>query len=148
MCFWFGLLVMPGHQLHTFMDRVFFGRSFWKLHDLIDAAFWVVGRWHRKYNHDYVSAILIAKRAYPGDDIACEAGLLHILLDDYCTYNPQMKKLLEKKAKEYYKKSRRSKKKNKYDREIKLSHELVVFFSYLKRMIKTNRDYYKFHRIM
>ncbi len=80
---WFAFwLIMPGHQVHTFMDRVFFGKSYWKLHDFIDSAYFVCGRWHRKYYHDFLSAITIGKNLYPNDSQASDAAVLHILLDD------------------------------------------------------------------
>ncbi len=103
--FW---LIIPGHQVHAFMDRVFFGKSYWKLHDLIDMYYLVYRCWHRRFFHDGPSTILIAKNEYPYDPIAVEAACLHVLLDEMCSQNPELKKWLKKTAKDYYKKMKHS----------------------------------------
>ena len=138
---------MPSHTVHTFMDRVFFGKSYWRLHDFIDSAYFVVGRWHRKYYHDFYSAITIGKNLYPNDSQASDAAVLHILLDDVCSYYPDLKKLLEKKAKEYYRNIRRTKRENRYKKKIKVPYELEVLVCDLKKSLEARRWHDRFYGI-
>ena len=138
---------MPSHQIHTFMDRVFFGKSYWRLHDLIDLPYLVYGRWHRQFFHDGFSTILIAKNEYPYDPIAVEAACLHVLLDETCSQNPELKKWLKKEAKEYYKKMKHSKSKNKYNKKTKLSPELKALSHDLKEILEARKWHNRFYGV-
>jgi hypothetical protein len=89
---------VPGHKVHTFVDRVFFGKAYFKLHRKMDEPVYWLGKKHRILNHDAATAVCIARCYYPGDKNAEEAAYTHILLDDFCTANPAWKKLLEQLA--------------------------------------------------
>jgi len=136
---------MPGRQTHTYLDRIMFGKSYWKLHKVIDFPVFLYGRKHREHFHDYVSLICIAKMNYPDDPVACDAACLHSLIDNFCTARPDWKKFLAEKAKNYYKKMRQSKKENKFNRKIKLSHELEKLVRDLKKQIEAKRLYDQFY---
>lgn len=137
-------LFVPGHQVHTYMDRVVFGKSYWKLHDLIDLPYFFYGRWHRKHFHDIGSVIIIARNAYPDDREACDAGYLHILLDDFCSNNPEWNKYLKKEAKQYYKRMRRSKKENKFKKKIRLSPKFEQLVFDFKKQIDAKKWWDRF----
>ena len=104
---------MPGHQVHRFGDRMMFGRSFWRLHVALDKPYLVFGRRHRMFFHDPGSAVLIARKIYPGDTQAEASALLHLEFDNMCTADPNLKKRLEVLAKKYYKNRRQSQKSKK-----------------------------------
>jgi len=87
---------LPGWDLHRYADRVNFGRSYPKIHQKMDWPYKILGKDHRKYFHDPLSAAAIAKRYYPEDPNAVRAAYLHILLDQLCTENPEFKKSLKK----------------------------------------------------
>lgn len=61
----------------------------------MDAPVVVLGRKHRVFFHDPVSAQAIAEQSYPGDPNAVSAGYMHILADDLCTSDPGLKRTLE-----------------------------------------------------
>jgi hypothetical protein len=126
------------------MDRACFGKSYWKLHQVIDFPFFFYGRKHREHFHDYVSVILIAKRWYPGDLVAFEAACLHVLLDNVCTYNPEMKAYLKDRAKRYYQNIKKLSEQDKYKKPIKLSPKLKKLVKDLKNQIKARRWYDRF----
>jgi len=111
---------------------------------MIDSAFFTHGRWHRRYYHDPFSAEVIARTIYPNNTMAVEAAFIHILLDDWCSYNPDIKKMLEKQAKEYYRKMRLAKKQDKFSKEIKISGQLTMLVYDLKRILQARRLYNQF----
>ena len=129
------------------MDRIFFDKSYWKLHSFIDSAYWMVGRWHRRYHHDDVSVIILAKNCYPDDPVAMEAGLLHLILDEFCSANPQIKDFLSEAAKKYYEEMRKSKKKDKFNEEIKLSPKLKALVRDLKKALHVRKLHNQFYGI-
>jgi hypothetical protein len=102
---------LPGHVVHFYADRVFFNKTYYKIHRNIDfPVHWLHWR-HRKLYHDLVSAIFFAKNCYPGDDNAVMSAWLHIELDDLCSRNPAWKAQLEYfayRARDRRKKSRKS----------------------------------------
>lgn len=85
---------MPGWRVHVYLDRMFFGKSYWKIHRKMDSAVVVLGRKHRILYHDAAAAAAIAQDCYPGDADAIEAAYLHILTDELCTADPGYKKSL------------------------------------------------------
>jgi hypothetical protein len=129
------------------MDRVFFQKSYWRIHKMIDSAYFVVGRWHRKYYHNNVNALSIANNMYPGDPVALEAAVLHLWLDIWCSSNPHIKKMLEDAAKKYYKEMKRSKKKDKFNKKIKLTLELEKLVHDLKKALEARRWHDRFYGI-
>lgn len=89
---------MPGWQVHDFMDRSLFGRSYGKVHRKMDEPCFYLGRKHRVLFHDYTSVRIIAQGCYPNDDNAVWAAWNHITVDEVCTADPAYKKFLEELA--------------------------------------------------
>lgn len=104
---------MPGHRVHLYLDRLLFGRSYYKVHRKMDYAWYYLRRNHRCFGHDRVSAIAIAAESYPGDYNALQAALFHIELDKLCTALPKFKKALEIESKHDATKRRRKKRSKK-----------------------------------
>ena len=90
---------LASNQVHRFMDRIIFNKSYWKLHSTIDKPVLFLGRSHRKYFHDGLTTVAIAQRLYPNDEDAEWAAWLHIYLDDVCSNDPEFHKFLKKLAK-------------------------------------------------
>lgn len=86
---------MPGIRVHTFIDELFLGKSYPKIHREMDRPFKRLGRRHRSMYHDLASAIAIAQRLHPGDPNAVRAALYHIYFDDMCSKNPEFRETLE-----------------------------------------------------
>jgi hypothetical protein len=86
---------MPGWRVHRYVDIECFGKSYWKIHRKMDEPVVYLGRSHRVLFHDPWAAVAIARQCYPGDPRAVEAANLHILTDEFCTRDPNYKKLLE-----------------------------------------------------
>ena len=86
---------MPSRKVHVYIDKWFFGKSYWKIHKEMDKPHKRLGRRHRALFHDPASAIDIAKRFYPNDPKAVRAALLHITFDDICSRDPEFRKTLE-----------------------------------------------------
>ncbi len=122
--------------MHTFADHMYFGKSYWKLHKLIDKPVLVFKRNHCVFFHDPYSACSIAKRYYPGDPQAQEAALLHIMLDNMCSEDPKFKKNLESLAKKFYRKWRRSRKTKK---NVVLFPEADQLKRFLKKVLEARK---------
>ena len=86
---------MPSHKVHAYIDRLFFGKAYWKVHHRIDSAYPYLGGKHRIFWHDPVSAYAIAADAYPGDANAQAAAFLHIEVDNQCSADPTFRAWLE-----------------------------------------------------
>jgi len=86
---------LPGWRVHVFVDKVFLGKSYRKIHEKMDAPVVFLGRGHRKLFHDPITASIIANKYYPNDPKAVASANLHIALDKLCTANPAYKKYLE-----------------------------------------------------
>jgi hypothetical protein len=86
---------MPSNKVHRYMDRVLFGKSYWKIHDAIDKPWLFLGPRHRVLFHDSVSVLAIAEYYYPGDKNAEAAALYHVKLDFMCSSDPALKAQLE-----------------------------------------------------
>jgi hypothetical protein len=82
--------------VHCYADRVWFEKSYYKIHRKIDEPVAYLGRAHRVLFHDLPSACAIARTCYPNDPKAEESACLHIYLDEVCSKDPEYKKLLEK----------------------------------------------------
>jgi hypothetical protein len=81
---------------------------------MVDVAYWVCGRYHRKYYHNLVSAFAIAQNCYPNDENAKDAAFFHIELDNLCSSYPLFRQRLEFWAdKESEKRKHRRKRKKK-----------------------------------
>ncbi len=81
------------------------------------------------------------------DPVAVESACLHVLLDEMCSQNPELKKFLEKTAKNYYKKMKHSKSKNKYNKKIKLSSELKALSHDLKEILEARKWHDRFYGV-
>ena len=92
------LSVLPSLRVHNYVNRLLFGKTYYKINKDMDSAFVFFGRRHRILFHDSVWANMIASAHYPGDNKALLAAEYHIRLDEYCSRNPQFKKNLEKLA--------------------------------------------------
>jgi hypothetical protein len=86
--------MMPGWRVHKYVDVVFFGKSYSKIHRKMDEPVLFLGKRHRVLFHDAPAAALIAKQSYPDDPHAIEAAYLHILTDQLCTADLAYKKFL------------------------------------------------------
>jgi hypothetical protein len=104
---------VPGWRVHVYLDRMYFGKSYSKIHRKMDEPFLFLGRKHRVLFHDPFSAFVIAKTYYPDDPNALAAANLHILMDETCTRDPGLKLMLEGFAMLDRKKKRRKRKRRK-----------------------------------
>lgn len=86
---------MPGWRVHVYLDRTFFGKSYRKIHQNMDAAVMVLGRKHRILFHDPMWACAIAQQCYPNDQNAVAAANLHLLADSLCSSDPGLKRMFE-----------------------------------------------------
>ena len=86
---------MPSPRVHAYVDRMLFGKAYWRVHREMDKPVKILGRLHRRVFHDPLSAIAIAEREYPGDPLAVRAALHHIWLDNICSWDPEFRELLE-----------------------------------------------------
>jgi len=119
--------------VHRYADLVNFGKSYYKIHKEMDWPYKILGKDHRKFFHDPLSAPIIAERCYPGDPNAIEAAYLHILLDQLCSENPEYKKSLEKLAL-LDKRKRRSR-----EKKTKLPPEQEQFLNDLKKLAELRK---------
>ena len=104
-------VILPSHRVHTYMDWQLFGRSFWRIHRLIDKPYLVFGRKHRMFFHTIPEAVMIARRYFPGDFQAEEAAAFHVHLDNTCSEDMFYKRRLEILADSFYRAKRKSQKK-------------------------------------
>jgi hypothetical protein len=100
---------MPGPEVHTYVDRLLFGRSYWRIHREMDRPYKYLGKYHRILFHDPLLAYVIARKQYPNDPNAIAAAQCHIVLDNMCSRNRGLKKALERLAKLDRKKRRGTK---------------------------------------
>jgi hypothetical protein len=100
---------MPGPEVHNYVDRVLFGRSYWRIHSSMDRPYKYIGRYHRVLFHDPLSATLIARKQYPNDPNAIAAAQCHIALDNICSRDRDLKRALERLARMDRKKRRGTK---------------------------------------
>ena len=117
---------MPPHRVHCFMDRMFFNRSYWRLHKIIDRPYVFLRRGHRRYFHDLPSALAIAQNYFPGDSNAQWAAWMHLELDFLCSENPDLLRMLKVMANRYYGVWKR--RKNKENLKVKFSLDFLRFF--------------------
>ena len=131
-------VVLPGWDVHAYADRVNFGKCYYKLHRVMDWPYKILGKDHRMYFHDPVSASIIAQDCYPGDPNAVEAAYLHILLDQQCSQDPEYKKLLEKLAL-LDKRERRGTEKKKSQPPTNVDPYLDAFLKDLKKQVELRK---------
>jgi hypothetical protein len=98
---------MPGSEVHTYVDRLLFGRSYWRIHLGMDRPYKYLGKYHRILFHDPLLATVIARKQYPNDPNAIVAAQCHIALDNICSRNRGLKKALERLARLDERKKRR-----------------------------------------
>jgi hypothetical protein len=131
---------MPPNQVHSFMDRMMFGKSYWKLHQIIDKPYWIWGRKHRILFHDYYSTVAIAQKIYPNDSDAEWAAWMHVELDNMCSADPKLLKMLKKLAKRYYRVWWKSKK-GKKPVKMKFPGDFLKFFVHLKKLLDNQKQF-------
>lgn len=124
---------MPGWRVHRFLDRMFFGKSYPKIHHNMDAAVVVLGRKHRILFHDRMFACAIAQECYPNDLNAVRAANLHILVDQLCSSDPGLKKMFE--TLEMLDRRKRKKR----GKQPKIDDTLAKFLSDLKKIEEAKR---------
>ena len=127
---------MPSHLVHAYLDRLYFGRAYWKVHRLIDSAYPFFGGQHRFFWHDEQSAFVIAMYCYPNDENAIYSALLHIQIDMICSANPLLRRQLELLAEVDAKKRRKGRKKKKED---PLPLGLENFLKDLEKMVRIRK---------
>jgi hypothetical protein len=129
-------MILPSHTVHTYLDRLYFGKAYWKVHRRMDAAWVICRKGHRRYFHDWISAIAIAEEAYPGDENAIWSAWLHIQTDEYCSANPKFRKQLEMVAKSDAKKRRRRRERREVPDPLK---EFASFLEKIKQIQDISR---------
>ncbi len=86
---------MPSHEVHSLISKALFGKSYREVDRAIDRPYKFLGRKHRKLFHDPISASVISyarcRSPFP--------GLLHIYLDEICSRDAKLRKMLEAYAK-------------------------------------------------
>lgn len=82
--------------MHIYIDKLYLGKAYPKIHRRIDEPYKYYGRRHRIFFHDYASAYLIATDCYPDDPDAVWSAYLHILIDDLCSRDPEYRRFLER----------------------------------------------------
>jgi len=136
---------VPGHRVHCYVDRVLFGKTYWRLHRQMDCAVFWLGKNHRRLYHDIPTAVFIAKTLYPSDPNNEEAAFTHIWLDTFCTAYPIWKMFLEqlayadarrRKRERQEKKRRRGRQQVSRAREQKLLREFCNNFRFFKMMVR------------
>ena len=113
---------MPSHIVHKYINRLYFGRTFPRLHKVLDDPVKYFGRGHRILFHAYDWAMYLARKTYPGDPDARVSAILHVDYDNMCSRDPDYKKCLEDMAK----------------KEVKERKKARQYNSQLERMIKEN----------
>lgn len=101
---------MPSQRVHRYLDLMFFGKSYWKIHKALDGPSKALGRRHRRLYHDPTSAYFVAVQLYPGDPVAVRSAEYHIIIDNICTRDPEFGRVLEAEAMLYGGKRRRRRK--------------------------------------
>ena len=115
-----------------------FGKSYRKLHQVIDKPYIILKQKHRVMFHDPFSCLTFARNLYPYDPTAETAALLHVELDNMCSSNPFVHKQLILLAQQDSRNRKRSQKsKNKTDKiEQQDPPELKDFIESCKKMLK------------
>jgi len=90
----------PNHEVHCYVDRRFTGKEYPNVHKSLDWPVFVLGRGHRVLYHDYITAMVLARKNYPFDPNVEIIPVLHIDFDEICSADPEYRKVLEKKARE------------------------------------------------
>lgn len=106
---------MPSLRVHLFLDRLFLGEEFPKIHKFLDKPVYILGKRHRVLFHDPAMAFLAANKEYPGNPKAVLSAQIHIRIDNLCSICPELKKMLEKMEREDRKGKRKRKPKKKQD---------------------------------
>ncbi len=116
---------MPSHRVHAYLDRLYFGRVYWRVHRGIDSAYPYFGRGHGIFGHDPISAYLIASECYPGDPDAQTSAILQI--DCLCSSNPVFHRFLELEAGRMSKRRRSRRKRWEMQNPPKEIKDFIVF---------------------
>ena len=85
---------MPSRRVHRYVSRLLLGKSFDKVHRVIDAPYGLLGKKHRVLLHDPISAAMIGSTA-SRDRYAAFAALTHVAVDVMCSRNRTLREILE-----------------------------------------------------
>jgi hypothetical protein len=134
---------MPSHETHTYIDRLFLGKAYWKVHRMLDSAYPYLHGRHRIFWHDPTSAYAIAADAYPGDPNAQSSALIHIELDKQCSADPVFRANLEWLAKREAQRRKRARKRKSghvsKQKKTAPPDELQTFNHFLKKLAEIRR---------
>ena len=132
---------MPSHKVHAYVDRMCFGKVYWKVHRLMDSAYQYFRGKHRIFWHNPISAYVIAAKSYPGDENAAFSALLHIQVDDMCSSDPFLDSQLWLLAKEDAEKRKQSKKRKTKPRqkEVTNSPEIEKTENFFKKLTELEK---------
>jgi len=134
-------VVLPSRDVHLYVDKALFGKSFPKVHGGIDWPYIILRREHRIFFHDPLSARIIAEQSYPDDPTAVDAAYCHILTDQLCSENPEYKRSLEQLvALDKTKKPRKRKKRTPKEEE--------PYMKDLKKLAKNFAEVRRLHRLI
>jgi len=140
---------MPSHKIHCYVDRVLFGKSYWRLHRQIDMPFLFLGKKHRVLFHDFFTPVAIAQKLYPDDPRAEESALVHVEIDLLCSSNALFKMQLEYFVEQDAKKRRSSRKKKAKSRRRKAppdpTEEFKAFLEKLQEIRRLSRIVFGFY---
>ena len=130
---------MPAHKIHFYLDRMLFGKVYYKIHRAIDKPWRVFGRNHRVYFHDPWSVELIARKFYPFDQNALDSALYHIQLDQMCTNDPAFKHQLELFADRAIRRRKRSKSVNKGKKAAPIPKDVKEMRRFCKQILEIEK---------
>jgi hypothetical protein len=130
---------MPGHRVHCYVDRLLFGKSYWRLHRALDKPVIFLGKRHRVLFHDGFSSAVIAQRLYPGDPRAVEAALVHVQLDNFCSSNPDFAKTLKLFAEYDANQRRTARRKTRSKRPKTAANQLREFHALIRKLVEVRR---------
>ena len=133
------LKILPNHQVHGYLDRLYFGKVYWKVHYQLDWPVRYTRGNHRAFFHDVTSVYAIARKEYPGDPNAVSSGLLHLQVDETCTLNPAYRKQLEFLSKRAVKERKKRKRAKKMQSTPKVFKEDLEFFEKILEIQKLHK---------
>lgn len=79
---------MPLNKTHSSIDRNLLGRSYNPVHRTMDRPSQWLGKNHRVLYHDPLSVAIIATFYYPFNAKAILSGLVHLVTDWICKFQP------------------------------------------------------------
>jgi hypothetical protein len=90
---------LPKHKTHNYADKLWFGKSFPKVHRAIDLPYIFCGRSHRRFFHTYKEAYCLGYIA-SAEAKGALSGAFHVWLDEECSRDKGFKRWLDWAARE------------------------------------------------